>query len=122
MTTPLRRVTQFLAMVAAIMLMIGGVPSVAAANACNPCPPDCEMMKADMAKADHHGKAPVSQDQTQKSCQASLACASPAIAPLPVQVEVAALAWASSAERPPLTQLAAPSRPPDRDLRPPIQI
>jgi hypothetical protein len=107
-------------MFAAITLVIGGVPTVAAADACNPCPPDCEMMQA--AMADHHGKAPAQQqDQGEAPCKASIACqASAAVLVAPPATTVTWLASGGTGHAIE-ADLRAPSRPPDRALRPPIQ-
>jgi hypothetical protein len=109
-------------MLAAIMLVVAGAPSVATAMPCDPCPPDCAMMKAAMAQADHHGKASQQQERPESPCKASIACPVAVVAPL--LTVAAAPVWFApqAAEQVALVQAAAPSRPPDRTLRPPIQL
>jgi hypothetical protein len=109
-------------MLAAIMLVVAGAPSMAAAMPCDPCPPDCAMMKAAMVLADQHGKAPQQQERPESPCKASIACPVAVVAPL--LAETAAPVWFAPqvADRPTLIQAAAPSRPPDRTLRPPIKL
>ena len=109
-------------MLAAVMLVVAGAPSIAAAMACDPCPSDCAMMKAAMVQADHHGKAPQQQERPKSPCKASIACPTAVVAPL--LTETVAPVWFApqATEQLALIQAAAPSRPPDRTLRPPIQL
>jgi hypothetical protein len=116
------RLGRILALLAAIMLVIGGAPGVASANACSPCPPDCPMMKrlaADQAAS--HGPA-AKGGKADNPCQQMVACQTvTASVAASEQVSFAALSAA------PVTHEAydpppAPSRPPDRSLRPPIRI
>jgi hypothetical protein len=99
------------------MLVIGGAPAFAQAAACDPCPPDCAMMKEAAA---HHGKDQQTQGQADSSCKATLACAAPLAPPLLAEQ----IAFPARAAQPVQRQFAsdrwAPSRPPDRELRPPI--
>jgi hypothetical protein len=111
------------ALLAAIMLVIGGGPARAASEGCDPCPPDCPMMaQMATATADHHG-APAKGDKADDPCKPGPLCqttaaaiAAPALSGAPVY-----LATVGDALRP-LRQLPATSRPPDRSLRPPIQL
>lgn len=105
-----------LGIAAAIMLMIGARSGFAAPQ-CQPCPADCSMTMA--AAPATHGAQPHHQDPG-NPCKMGLAChslvtppqvvASPAIAP----IALAAVTHAA------LAASAPTSRPPDRDLRPPI--
>ena|SRR5258706_11100076 len=119
----MQRVRVLLGLLAAIILMVGGAPAGASANPCNPCPPDCPMM-AQMAKAaaDHHDQAPGKSGKAETPCKANAVCqngfAMPAL--LHTAVETALLAEATRHDL--SVALAAPSRPPDPTLRPPIQL
>lgn len=108
-------------MLAAIMLVIGGSPALAASTPCDPCPPDCAMMRA-AASADQQAKAPQQQEKPSSPCKASIVCQT-ALA-MPVLPQAVTIAWVMPHEsgHPPITELAAASRPPDRALRPPIQL
>lgn len=103
------------------MLVIGGAPAVAAASACDPCPPDCAMMKAQMAKADHPGKAKQEQNQPDSPCKGVLACAGVMAAALPSAPVVTVAFAPQAANLAVASDLPTPSRPPDRALRPPKQ-
>lgn len=120
METPLRRWPALVVMFMAIMLVIGGLPTVAMASPCSPCPPDCPMMKA--AMVDHHGKTSQDRDHGANPCKATVVCQT-SMAALVVP-QSTAMAWAAPdrAAHPIPYDLAAPSRAPDRDLRPPIQL
>jgi hypothetical protein len=109
----------FAAFVAAIMLVIGGTPVRAATGPCDPCPPDCPMMA--QASADQPHKAPKG-DPAESPCQAMVAC--PAAMTLPPGPPPMAIAWLTlkDAGLRPAEEQRAPSRPPDRELRPPIQL
>lgn len=107
------------------MLMIGGLPGVAVAQSCDPCPPDCAMMKAAAASADpqNHGQPARQEHQTSAPCQAMLACQAAALAPVPVRAgSIDAPTVLTRVMHAELAQLPAPSWPPDPALRPPIQL
>lgn len=117
-----------LALLAALMLIFGGAPVRAAAPGCEDCPPDCPMMaQMDAAgpAADHHAPTPTKGgDMATYGCEHGLPCPPSAgvLAALPTgAAEVAAPASRIAVLRP-LEQLPAASRPPDRTLRPPIQL
>ena len=125
----MQRIRVFLGLIAAFILLIGGTPASASATACSPCPPDCQMM-ASMANAagDPHVQTPARSGQTPgKSgnagtpCKASV-CQSVFVAPLPLPAAVETVCVAQAAEHDRLGMIAAPSRPPDPTLRPPIQL
>ena len=116
----LRHWSALLAFVAAMLLAIAGGPSVAQTAVCDPCPPDCPMMLPDgaAAAADHDSTAPAQKSKA--PCQQTVLCqAAPVVAPIPAGAAFtplsptrATMAWTNAPE--------APSRPPDRNLRPPI--
>lgn len=112
-----------LGLLAAIMLMIGGAPARASSNPCNPCPPDCPMM-SQMAKAvsDHHDQAPGRRGKAENPCKANAACQSAFAVPLIPQMAVETVLLAEITDHDLFGSLAAPSRPPDPTLRPPIQL
>ncbi len=116
------RANTFLALLATIMLVIAGAPARVSATPCNPCPPDCAMTQQMAASMDHHGKAPEPGGVPDNPCKQSLACQASFAAPALAQVSVAVVLTADVAEHAPFDPLAAPSRPPDRGLRPPIQL
>ena len=117
------RASDLLALLAAIMLVVGGAPARASAGSCNPCPPDCAMM-AQMAKAsaDHHAKNPGKTGKSENPCKASLACQGAFAVPLLPQAAAETALAVEAADHDLIGALAAPSRPPDRTLRPPIQL
>ena len=119
----MQRVRAFLGLLAAIILMIGGAPASASANPCNPCPPDCPMM-AQMAKAmaDHHDQAPGKSGKADNPCKSNAVCQSAFAVPLLPQTAVETVLLAETTEHDLVGPLAAPSRPPDPALRPPIQL
>ena len=119
----MQRVRALVGLLAAILMMIGGAPALASANPCNPCPPDCPMM-AQMAKAvaDHHDQAPETNGKAEDPCKASAACQGAFVAPLPPQTAIETAVLAETTEHDLTGALAAPSRPPDPTLRPPIQL
>lgn len=118
----MQRLRAFLGLIAAIILMIGGAPTSASANPCNPCPPDCAMM-AQMAKAvDHHGQLPGKSGKAETPCKSAVVCQSAFAVPLLPQTVVAAVMLAEITDHDLVGSLAAPSRPPDPTLRPPIQL
>jgi hypothetical protein len=119
----MQRVRFLLGLLVAIILMIGGAPASASSNPCNPCPPDCPMM-AQMAKAaaDHQDQMPGKNGQAENPCKSTAACQSAFSVPLLPQALVETPMLAVTAEHDLVAALAAPSRPPDPTLRPPIQL
>jgi hypothetical protein len=111
------------ALFAAIMLLIGGNPARAASNGCDPCPPDCLMMaQAAKAMSDQHG-APAHGGKADNPCKPGLLCqATPTPASLPAASDGPVFVAVAGDLLRPLRQLPASSRPPDRSLRPPIQL
>jgi hypothetical protein len=119
------RTSTLIAFLAAIMLVIGGAPARASTNPCNPCPPDCPMM-AQMAKAaavaDHHTEMPGKSGKAENPCKSGLACQAAFAVPLLLQTAAETIQATEAADHSRLGQLAAASRPPDRNLRPPILL
>lgn len=116
------RPTFLVALLAVIMLVIAGVPARAAAEPCNPCPPDCPMMQQLAAEqAADHGSTPA-KGKADNPCQQVVACQTitATIAPSDL-VNFVALS-AVSVAHPAFDPLDAPSWPPNRSLRPPIHI
>lgn len=115
------RLGHVLAFLAAIMLVIGNAPAVAAAQPCEPCPPDCPMMKqlsaskaGDGQKMPHKDENPCKQGALCKAGLSARPAPSEAGAPLSFSFnDVVHL---------PAGPLLPDSRPPDRSLRPPIQL
>lgn len=121
----MRNWSALLAFVATIMLVVAGGPAVATTAACDPCPPDCPMMASAQASAaamDDRGKAPIQGETPQKSdcVQTALCQAATAAAPLTVGTVADLYFPRSTGKHDIVSDGAAPSRPPDRDLRPPI--
>jgi hypothetical protein len=112
-----------LGLLAAIILMVGGAPASASSNPCNPCPPDCPMM-AQMAgaMADHQDQAPGKSGKAENPCKSTAACQSAFAVPLLPQTAAETVRLAETAAHDLVGALAAPSRPPDPTLRPPIQL
>lgn len=117
---PLPRLSVFAAMLAAIMLVIGGAPVRAAADPCNPCPPDCAMMKAQAEMAQHQ-KAPA-KAPADSPCKSMAACAVGFAMPVMPESLTLAAFDPTTVRQPLRNELREPSRPPDRNLRPPIQL
>jgi hypothetical protein len=119
----MQRFRVLLGLIAAIILMVGGAPASASSNPCSPCPPDCPMM-AQMAKAaaDHHDQAPGKSGKAESPCKSTAACQSAFAVPLLPQTAVQTVLPAEATEHDLVGALAAPSRPPDPTLRPPIQL
>jgi hypothetical protein len=124
----MQRVRVLLGLLAAIILMVGGAPASASSNPCNPCPPDCPMM-AQMAAtaqggaaADHPHQAPGKSGKADNPCKSTAVCQSAFAVPLLAQTAVETVLLAETAEHDLVGALAAPSRPPDPTLRPPIQL
>ena len=113
------RLSVLVALLAAIMLVFAGAPSRAATGGCDPCPPDCPMMKAS-ADAQQHQKAP---KVGENPCTKAMAACAAAIA-VPVAQQGEAVTWLTASEirQRPASEARARSRPPDRALRPPIQL
>lgn len=117
------RLGRILALVAAIMLVIGGAPAVAAAQPCDPCPPDCPMMQQFADSVADHGAAPDKGGKADNPCQQQgLACQASATMAAPVQTAVRIILASEAIDHRLAKPLAATSRPPDRSLRPPIQL
>ncbi|HEY2358106.1 MAG TPA: hypothetical protein VGH86_11700 [Phenylobacterium sp.] len=116
----MQRVRVLLGLLAAIILMIGGAPATAAANPCNPCPPDCAMMaQMAMAAADHQAPG---KSKAENPCKSTAVCQSAFAVPLLPQTAADVVLLAETTEHDLVGALAAPSRPPDPTLRPPIQL
>jgi hypothetical protein len=116
------RLSRILALLAAIMLVIGGTPAVASAHDCNPCPPDCPMMKQMAAEQAANHSVPGKDGKAENPCQQMVACQTITASVAPSeQVSFVALS-AASVSHEAFDPLQAPSRPPDRSLRPPIHI
>ena len=117
------KLSRFLALLAAFMLVIGGAPAVASADPCDPCPPDCPMMKQQAASAAAHDKVPDANGKADDPCRPSLACQAPVTIATPQTNAVAEVTLTSTLVDFRFGEpLAPPSRPPDRSLRPPIQL
>lgn len=115
--------SRLLALLAAIMLLIGGAPAFAATQPCDPCPPDCPMMAQMTTATADHGKAPDPAGKADNPCKPDLACQASATMTAPLMHAVADVTLTSTRVDHRLGDpLAAPSRPPDRSLRPPIHI
>jgi hypothetical protein len=116
-------VANLLAVLASIILVIGGAPAWAATTPCNPCPPDCPMM-AQMAKAaSHHDtQAPGKSGKADDPCKAGMACQANFAAPLLPAALGETILTTESAEHVAAASLGGPSRPPDPGRRPPIQL
>lgn len=118
----MRRLSRIFALLAAIMLVIGGAPTVASASTCDPCPPDCPMMKQLAAEqAADHG-APAKGGKADNPCQQMVACQTVTASVAPSELVSFVALSAASVTHEAFDPLAAPSRPPDRSLRPPIRI
>jgi len=119
----MQRVRILLGLIAAIILMIGGAPANASSNPCNPCPPDCPMM-AQMAKtvAEHHDQAPGKSGKSESPCKSTAVCQTAFAVPLLPQTAAETVMPAEASAHDLVGALAAPSRPPDPTLRPPIQL
>ena len=119
----MQRVRVLLGLLVAITLMVGGAPANASPNLCNPCPPDCPMM-AQMAKAaaDHHDQAPGKSGKAETPCKSTAVCQTAFAMPLLPQTVVETVMLAEATAHDLVGALAARSRPPDRTLRPPIQL
>lgn len=116
------RMSTLVAFFAAIMLVIGGALAPAQAAdlaACDPCPADCPMM----AGADHAGAdRPSAPSPDASACDQDLACPGAGVASLCNATADFTVLALGAADLDRLEPLAAASRPPDRNLRPPIQL
>ena len=117
------RATHLLALLAAIMLVIGGVPARASATPCDPCPPDCPMMQQMAKAADHQAPTPDKGGKPDSPCKSGVLCQALGNA-APASLHVTTVQFIASAAETltPALQLLPPSRPPDPGLRPPIQL
>jgi hypothetical protein len=81
------------------------------------------MMQQMAASADNHAQTPARGGQADNPCKPALVCqaAAAAVAP-PSEGPASIVLTAALVEHGPADALAAPSRPPDRNLRPPIQL
>lgn len=117
------RTSTLAAFFAAIMLVFAGAGASARAApaGCDPCPPDCAMMaQADGSAAamDRHDPANPSGD----FCDPGLACPGAGATFPPSEAPAVVILARGAADHDRLDPLAAPSRPPERNLRPPIQL
>ncbi len=117
----MQSVRVLLGLLAAIILMVGGAPANASSNPCNPCPPDCPMMAQAAATSDHQ-QATRKSGGSESPCKSTAICPSTFALPLLPQAAVETAILAEAAEHDLVAALAAPSRPPDPTLRPPIQL
>lgn len=114
---------RFLALLAAVMLVIGGAPAVAVGQPCDPCPPDCPMkQQLAVEQAADQGSGPARDGKADNPCLQMLACQTATAAASPYELVGFLQLSAASVTHPMLNPLQAPSRPPDRSLRPPIHI
>ena len=116
------RLGRILALVAAFMLVIAGAPAVAASQPCDPCPPDCPMMQQLANAAKDHSKAPDQGGKADNPCKPDVACQVSVTMAAPAPAVVAVTLTSATVDHRPGDPLAAPSRPADRSLRPPIQL
>jgi hypothetical protein len=117
------RPSTLIAFLAAIMLMIGGASARAETGSCNPCPPGCPMMlQAAQPAAGHHAQPPRKQGTAENPCKQALACQVSFAAPAPSDGPMLVVIAGEAADHLGFAPLAARSRPPDRTLRPPIQL
>lgn len=116
----LMRLSTLVGVLAAITLVIAGAGASRASPACDPCPPDCPMMAGETmggAHADHHGEAPAEKPGCcDHGLRTQTSAALPPLFAGDVEIGVAA----ASVRHDLIDDRAAPSRPPDRALRPPI--
>jgi hypothetical protein len=120
----MRGLSRIFALLALIMLVIGGAPAAASAKACDPCPPDCPMMKrlaAEQKAAADHG-TPAKGGKADNPCQRMVACQTVTASVMPSELVSFVALSAASVTHEAFDPLQAPSRPPDRSLRPPIHI
>ena len=117
----MHRLRAFLGLLAAIFLVIGGVPASASTNLCNPCPPDCPMM-AQMADAAANPQMPGKSGNAGSPCKSVVVCQSAFAVVLFAHTTVETVLLTETAEHDFIRVLVAPSRPPDPTLRPPKQL
>lgn len=81
-------------------------------------------MMAQMAKAaaDHHAQMPGKSGKAENPCKSGLACQGAFAMALAPHAPVETVLVAESTDHDLVGALMAPSRPPDRNLRPPIQL
>ena len=118
----MRKLSHLLALLAAIMLLIGGAPTMAAAQPCDPCPPDCAMMQQLAEHASDPQKAPNPTGKADNPCQQMAVCQTVTATVAPSELVSFVALSAGSVTHELFDPLQAPSRPPDRSLRPPIHI
>jgi len=116
------RANTLLALLAAIMLVIAGAPSRAAATPCDPCPPDCATMQRMAVSGADQGKAPDGGGKADNPCKQGIVCQVSATMTAPAQSVATITLTSATVDHQLGDPLAAPSRPPDRSLRPPIQL
>lgn len=117
------KLSRLLALLATIMLVIGGAPAVAAPQSCNPCPPDCPMMQQLAAEqATDHRSTPGKSGKADNPCQQMVACQTITATVAPSELVSFVALSAVTVAHPAFDPLDAPSHPPDRSLRPPIHI
>jgi hypothetical protein len=81
------------------------------------------MMQQMTASADNHAQTPAKGGQADNPCKQGLACQAVATAvAAPFATFVVNVLSANAVDHSLADALAAPSRPPDRNLRPPIQL
>ena len=115
--------SRILAILAAIMFVIGGAPSSAAARTCDPCPADCPMMKQMASAAAAHPGQPADHGrQSDNPCKQGVACQINIAAPAPPEASEPVTLTALPVILRPADPSPVRSRPPDRSLRPPIQL
>ena len=116
------RSSHIVALLAAIMLVIAGAPTRAAATSCDPCPPDCPMIKQMAAAAGDHHRVPDTGRKADNPCKQGLACQVAATIAAPLQGSATVSLTSAAADHRIGDPLAAASWPPDRTLRPPIRL
>jgi hypothetical protein len=119
---PMPKLGRILALLAAIMLVIGTAPAIAASQPCEPCPPDCPMMKMLSAnKAGDAQKAP--SDKRERPCKPGVLCQGSApVTPAPPEASVRLTFSFEDVDHRPAGAPLPASHQPDRSLRPPIQL
>ncbi|HET6972288.1 MAG TPA: hypothetical protein VFH92_14260 [Phenylobacterium sp.] len=115
---------RLLAILAVLALPLVATAAPARASSCDPCPPDCPMMaQASSTAGGAHAGAPADAPHSKHApCTPDAICLSAGAALAPSLVEAPAQFLAQTIRLSPLAQLPAASHPPDRSLRPPIQL
>jgi hypothetical protein len=116
------RARHVLALIATIMLVIGGAPARATQSPCNPCPPDCPMMSQMHMGADAHGQQAPAKGRADNPCKQGLACQVSTSPLILSQASSGFVLTVIEADLRPLHPKGRPSRPPDPTLRPPRQL